>query len=309
MPLATRMVRKMPHALLPECDHTLLDQYEVDDRLECLQWLSRLNAGGVELALHVSDHGIDCISGQISEIDESAGTLDVALDADWLSRSASDAFRHCSITAVAVLDAVKIQFDAAGLGLQARDHTASSQPLLRLKWPDRLYRLQRRNAYRITPPPFAPASLWLATPDEPAQERLVDVADISATGIAFRWPALAGPAPAQGKTLSHCRLELAGTIPIRCDLVVTDIRTDDPAADRPDARTRVGCRFSAIDPASARGVQMYVDAAQRRLRTRKPLTAATIPPGQATDPAQALAARQTRNSAPRSDGHRSAQST
>jgi c-di-GMP-binding flagellar brake protein YcgR len=299
----------MPHTLLPECDPILLAQYAVDHRLECLQWLSRLRVGGVELALHRFGGDGPSHLGHLTDINEAVGTLEVSLDEAGETGAAPNAFRQGRITAVAVLDAVKIQFNATGLGLHQARGADGPKTVLQLSWPDSLYRLQRRNAFRIAPPRFAPAVLWLDTPDEPAQERRVDVADISATGMAFRWPLLAGNAPAPGSRLKHCRLELAGTIPIRCELLVTDIRIADPAADSLDARTRVGCQFSAIDPASARAVQMYVDAAQRRLKATRPLTVPSDPREPATDPAQVLPAHQTRSSDPRSDGHRSARST
>ena len=299
----------MPLAPLPEYDTQLLEQFAVKDRLECIQWLSRLCSGGNELVLHPMQEGIESIHGHIQALDEAAGHITIALDRPLPSGLSVDAFTQTKLTAVTVLDAVKIQFTTVGLGRQTPAGEAAAGPVLHLKLPTTVYRLQRRNAYRIVPPEFAPASLWLATPDEPAAERRVHVADLSATGLAFRWPLLAGEAPIPGQILEDCRLELAGTVPIRCALLITDTQAPGTFHTDPDARIRVGCHFSRIDPASGRAVQMYVDSAQRRLKSRKPIIESPHRPERATDPAQAIAARQTQNSAPRSDGRRSAQST
>jgi len=265
-------------AYAPESDAALLSRHAVTDIDERRSWMNRLATQSEPIALHCTALGLCGIATRLVWHANDDRLELLALPEPGLQ--VTDQARTSGslrATAVALHQGIKLQFE-----LQARvspPSASQTDPHWRLiaPLPPVIHRLQRRDAFRVVPPAAAPAELWLPTPGERSGERSVTVADISATGIAFQWPALAGPAPAPGARLSHCRLELSGTIPIDCTLMVTAVQADTASAqtgtsqaDADRSRMRVGSRFESLSPSAARAIQVYVNLAQVRTRTRRP---------------------------------------
>lgn len=154
------------------------------------------------------------------------------------------------LVAVALIDRIKLQFDARGPRLLRENGLTR----LCCAFPERIVRIQRREAFRVRPPARHPALCVLRAPD--GTERPCRVHDISADGVALTVPA-GEPTPSPGEILRHCRLEIGGMPPIPCDL---EVRTRGSAA---RGAIRVGCGFHHPTPEGQRAIQRYVIDVQR----------------------------------------------
>lgn len=253
----------------PETDLHLLRNHAVTDAGERRLWLSKLAVLPEPIAIHCPVLGLCGFSSALTW-DPQADHLELVGQAEPgvpLPDCPAPLGQRVRALVVALHEGVKLQFELDALAIAPGPDSAQGLWRLQSRMPHVIYRLQRRDAFRVTPSPLAPAQLWLATPGQAGRERSVQVVDVSATGMAFRWPERADTPPHEGSRLARCRLELAGTLPIECTLVVTETRADDDAA---DPRLRVGCRFEGLSPSEARAVQIYVNLAQVRARAKRP---------------------------------------
>ena len=252
----------MPHDTGPVGDVRVLERFGIADGAERLRLLRALAESREMVTLHTAIDA-DChVVSRVLGVDAAAGTLDLEFNTDPARR---DAFRGADgVTAVALLDRVKLQFGLARFTLVGEDERGR----LRAPLPRSLVRLQRRDAFRVEPSPSAVPRLWLR---EQGGERAVRILDVSATGLAFEVLPDA-VAPQVGTCLGACRLELPAMAPIRCDLLVRVVEaTVDPFSDPAEGATlRVGCAFDALEPSAARAVQVFVNLAQTRGRRARP---------------------------------------
>lgn len=235
--------------------------FGVAERAERLRLLRALADGREMVTLHAGLDADCFVVSRVLAVDPVADTVDLEFNTDDGRR---DAFRAAGVaTGVALLDRVTLQFELlrptiAGDGGRGR---------LRAALPQRLARMQRRDAFRVAPPASAVAALSVPGTDAPHAVRVLDV---SATGIAFEWEGDAD-APRPGTRLAECRLELPASVPIRCDLLVRGVEPLADPYDDPRRRVlRVGCAFDGLDPSSARSIQVYVNLAQTRGRRVRP---------------------------------------
>lgn len=154
------------------------------------------------------------------------------------------------LIAVALIDRIKLQFDAcAPYPLQRGEF-----PELVCAFPQRLVRIQRRQAYRVRPPPQHAVRCRLR--GMAGGERCYEVHDISAEGLALTVPA-GQPMPQPGEILQHCLLEIADLPPIPCALEMRTRRRVGPEL------TRAGFGFHRPVAESQRAIQCYVIEVQR----------------------------------------------
>jgi hypothetical protein len=125
-------------------------------------------------------------------------------------------------------------------------------------------------AFRVAPATESTARLWVRDPGGPDGERRIPVTDVSATGLGLRMQRSDSDAPVVGTVFDRVRMELPGTSPIHCDLVVRAIGAD-LSGER--GALRVGCEFRGLDSAAARAVQVFVNTAQTRGRRLRPARA------------------------------------
>jgi c-di-GMP-binding flagellar brake protein YcgR len=252
----------MPHDTGPVRDAGVLGRFGIDDDAERLRLLRALAASRERVTLYSSDDVNSHIVSCVLAVDAAAGTIDLEFNTDVAGR---DAFRDSAgVTAVALLDRVKLQFELNRFTLVGDgEHSRLRAPL-----PRGLVRLQRRDAFRVEPSASAVPRLWLR---EHGGERAVRILDVSATGLAFEVVADA-VVPRVGARLCACRLELPAMAPIRCDLLVRAVEPNvDPFSDPAEgAPLRVGCAFDALEPSAARAVQVFVNLAQARGRRARP---------------------------------------
>ncbi len=159
-----------------------------------------------------------------------------------------------AITVVGFLDRIKVQFDATTPRLDSQ----ADPPVLICAIPDRLFRIQRRDAFRVRPPTERPAECMVRAIG--SSQHVYRVLDISASGVALSLPA-GDPLPPIGEVWRHCRLEMPGYPPIPCDLEVRFIGESllgDAAA------CRIGCELHRPTPETQRAVQVYVMDVERK---------------------------------------------
>ncbi|RPH43735.1 MAG: flagellar brake protein [Burkholderiales bacterium] len=252
----------MPLGTGPEHDPDVFERFGIPDTAERVRLLRALAESGEMVTLHAPRPTDGQVVSRVLALDAAHGTIDLEFTTDDARR---DVFRAAdAAVAVALLHRVKLQFELARFTIVGD----GDRGRLRAPLPQRLARLQRRDAYRVEPTPSASPRLWL---NDGHGERAVRILDVSATGLAFEWPD-AGTPPQPGTRLGGSRLELPATAPIRCELVV---RATEPIADPysdPTERVplRVGCAFEALEPSAARAVQVFVNLAQSRGRKARP---------------------------------------
>ncbi len=161
------------------------------------------------------------------------------------------------VTAVSYLDAVKLQFDLGDLML-VRGANASA---LQASMPRRVYRFQRRQAYRVrTLERNAPVALF-RHPALPDIQLSLRVLDVSIGGCALLMPDDMPPLE-PGLTLQGVRLELDPDTRVLATLHVHHITSMHANA----RGVRLGCELVRLDGGAERALQRYIDQAQKRRR-------------------------------------------
>jgi len=174
----------LTHPLAPETHPEELASFAVDGALERLELLRDIATDRDPVNLHLRDGSAKVLVSTLLPVgteDEQTGAalgfeLTVAAPPDLLQRL------PLAATGVTIHRDVKVQFD---LLLRA---DARSPELLRAELPQALWHFQRRQAFRIEPPPAAPVRLSIRYPTVKDTSRSVKVIDISVNGVAFLWP-------------------------------------------------------------------------------------------------------------------------
>ena len=233
----------MPQSpLLPEHDPQTLDRCAVTDPGAIAQVLDDLVQARAVVALHSRDGGADL--SRLTGWDARGLRLDPPAD----DRRLAALTRTAGLTAVASLDGVRYQFDLQ-TPVPAND---AAYPALVCTLPQRAYRLQRRDAFRVNPPETYPVECVIRSMGD--EQNVYRVLDLSPEGLAL----ILGPGhptPESGESWSHCRVEIPGYPPIPCDLVVRFV-SDTLMGD--GQSRRIGCEFDRPSPQAQRALQVYV---------------------------------------------------
>ncbi len=152
---------------------------------------------------------------------------------------------------------IKLQFISA----QATIAPHEGQPALLLPFPKNIYRLQRREYYRLTAPVEDPLRCVIPqTQAAKIESHEATIMDISGGGVGLTCTEQ-DTVLVPGKRYQNCRIslpdigELYGTIEVKNLIVLST----------PDGRTlrRAGCEFKDLDGAATILLQRYVTAMQR----------------------------------------------
>lgn len=229
-----------------------IDDYRIDDGDEIHALLRRLLDGGTLVHLNAPG-GASCIS-VLWALD--GRTQRIALDADPRHSAVRAIVDAGEATAVAYLDAIKLQFELHGLVLV---HGATGSAL-QASWPRHLYRFQRRASFRVRT--SGGACVQLRHPARPDQPVVLRVLDISLGGVALALPADM-PELAVGTTIADVRLELDADTQLQTALTVQHVGAPGSGA---NPVRRVGCAFSPMPAQTQRSLQRFIDLTQRRQR-------------------------------------------
>lgn len=245
--------------LAPETDRAVLDEHCVADSAEILSYLKQLRDRKPLMALFAHRDYSAFVVTELLAVDP--GRQQLVFD------FATDAARRAAIldpgsaVLVAYLDQVKVQFDADELAESDFDgHHAITCAV-----PHLVFRLQRRETFRVRPPVSIPASCVLPPIGMRTEPARVRVLDISVGGVALLLLP-EDPQLAPGDEVEGARLELPDHPPILCGLRVCS--TDRGMIDTRGA-LRIGCEFRGLDSTASRALQVYVFRAEKA--TRPPL--------------------------------------
>lgn len=156
---------------------------------------------------------------------------------------------------------VKIQFKAD----RAIPTRYQGLPILHLPLPDRIYRIQRRAHFRLTPPPFEPLYCLVSAAGPQGQPRKVAIADISAGGLRLTF-AEKEIDLAEGRIYKNCQIRLPGVAIIDVTLMVRSLFSS--AAQSGQMVMHAGCQFQRLDGATHILLQRYITDMQRKIGKR-----------------------------------------
>lgn len=161
------------------------------------------------------------------------------------------------ITMVSLIGQIKAQFSAG----EIRATTYQGYPAFHLSLPAKLYRIQRRETYRLLLPISEHLRCVIPFGKPPAKERLeVPVMDVSVGGVRLFY-AGSDIEFVQGQTYTDCEINLPGTGNMNVAITVKSVVSISP---RPgQSIKRVGCEFKNLDTASGVMLQRYVTNMQR----------------------------------------------
>jgi len=241
----------------PETDERVLRDYRISEPSERARLLAELVSTGDRVSIYDNLYAEAGFESRLLSYDAARDSLEFEILPK--QRHSINVGLGSQAVAVAVMARVKLQFDIGPLTV---DNQATT---FRIKAPSSVVRLQRRDAFRVPPPREAGAQIFVREAVADSKEWRTPVLDLSATGLAFQWGN--STPPARGDILQSCRLELAGVPAITCQLLVINTKAEGPVEGR---NARVGGEFIGLDSSAARAIQVYVNAAQTRSRSRKP---------------------------------------
>ena len=161
------------------------------------------------------------------------------------------------VNAVAYLDSVKLQFDLQDLML-VRGARATA---LQARLPQRVYRFQRRGAYRVRTPERGAPTAHLRHPAMPDMRLALRVVDVSIGGCALLLPSDVPPLPL-GSLVQGVMFELDGDTRFDASLRLQHVTSIAQLS----SGVRLGCEFQGLASVAERTLQRYIDQTQKRRR-------------------------------------------
>lgn len=235
---------------LPEPTGPELDAFRISGTTAIRQLIQGLVSGHALITLYARRDHMFFVATQVLEFDD--GTIDFDLNTDAHRRNEILAGDDCIV--VAFLDQIKIQFDVRILEARA----AAGRWRLRCRAPETVYRLQRRDAFRVRPGPVLGATCVLRNAGRPETRRTI--VDLSVTGVSLAWPQDEPPPPVD-TVWEHSRIEVERRVPLPCTLVVRTVEHAEPGS-----VARIGCAFTRLPPEIERALQCLVTDIERAMR-------------------------------------------
>jgi c-di-GMP-binding flagellar brake protein YcgR len=161
------------------------------------------------------------------------------------------------VSAVAYLDSVKLEFEAAGL-VEVRGGSGCA---LQAQLPDEVFRFQRRNSFRVRTLPRSSPTVHLRHPSIPDMMLALRVLDVSTGGCALFLPDDVPPL-SPGVTVHRVRVELDPNTRFEATLQLCHVTSLNPQT----GGVRLGCELQRLDGEAQRTLQRYIDHTQKRRR-------------------------------------------
>lgn len=257
-----------------------LEDYRLDAPGEIQSWLRELMQARTRVQLSTPDGAL--LHTVLLALDAPHGLLTFEGSVDPTITPALVASKV--VTATAYLDKIKLEFEVTGL-------RAAREPggeVLSASIPKRLYRFQRRQAYRVQSAGQLYPALRLTQPDG----LRIRVVNVSGGGLALQWPQSSATAAAVGATAGaavdaasraattgatgtmppppQAGAELTGTLELEREVSFSALlRVQHVTPGEGQAPHQLGCAFISLAPSAARALQVFIDQAQKRERLMK----------------------------------------
>jgi flagellar brake protein len=240
----------MSTALRLEQNLGRFERFRLDDANQIHSVLRELGKRGALLAVFPQSATTQCHVSRIRSTSQTG--IDLIVDEPALRDPRI--FARADTTAVAFLDQYKVQFPLDS----ALEPTLQGENVIHVCRPSVLYRIQRREGFRVKPQPdrLAHCNVRLAA------GRVVSwpIIDLSVVGVALSLPP-ATPLPTLGTIWRFCVLQIDTLAPVPVDLIVTVVAPNDGA----DTATsgRIGCAFDRVPAPVERRLQRTVIELER----------------------------------------------
>lgn len=156
---------------------------------------------------------------------------------------------------------LKIQFDTV---VTHADPQAGGRIRLQAPLPRKLYRIQRRNTFRIANCPFDPITLVFVVDGE--RKHRTPLYDVSIGGCSF----LFDPAELSlqvGQTMLACRLAIPDEGDIEVQIDIRTLSKPKASQQNPDGLTKAGCQFIDLPFKHEAMIQRFIIAAEQKQKT------------------------------------------
>ena len=239
----------------PELAEEDFERFLVHDRFEIISILRRLEAKREQVTLSVDGetHALTVLLAVNPDYEE------IVFDCGREAESNRRVMQAERVTLAANIDGIKVQFSSRG----ADPTVFEGHPALRMRLPDLVLRLQRRDYYRV------PASLTCEAAVE--CEGKVRVLEMRVTDLSLGGVALITDKTyvkfAPGEILQNCRMGLGTLGVLAPDLEVKNVC--EVRARNGARQVRIGCRFAGLERDMESMISRYIAQKERdrRLRT------------------------------------------
>jgi flagellar brake protein len=245
----------------PEPDSPELERFAVYSQSEIVSLLRELAERQVLVTLYYDQSAGFAVS---NVLDVNAGFEELLFDCASDPAAQQAIYASKRLVMVAFLDNVKLQC-VVGAAEPIKHHGRSA---FRVRLPQQMLRMQRRNHSRHQPVAGRPANCLVPSPRGEGQYESLRVLDLSVGGLAVLAHPTKFDLPAEG-IIEQCYLDLpeVGQITVNLRLRYVDPISESDGA---TAARRCGCEFVNLSGPAARLLQRYMnklDAAGRNAET------------------------------------------
>jgi c-di-GMP-binding flagellar brake protein YcgR len=240
-----------PAPLASMSDDDGLEEFRLTSQREIGTLLKQLLDGSVLLNLNGSDGSV--FTSAIWTLDSTRSTI--GFNADPNDPAMQSVLHSREVAVVGYLESVKVQFDVTNLVL-VHGNRAS---VLSCPFPRRMFRFQRRNAFRVRPLMRSAPVARLRHPDMEDTEFALRVIDISIGGCALFLPADV-PMMNAGVLLGGVRLELDADTKMDVSLRLQHVTS----LNNEGKGLRLGFEFVRPGGDAMRTLQRFIDLTQKR---------------------------------------------
>jgi c-di-GMP-binding flagellar brake protein YcgR len=236
---------------LPEPDSPALERFAVYARAEVIGLLRQMLKEGILVNVYY-ERGAALLTALLSVDPEHEQIIvDAAPDAEQQRRLLASR----DLRFVAFVHGVKVQFGAERVDAALYD----GRQALRLRLPQRLIRMQRRDYFRVRPLATRPATCTVRD-EHGAVVAVWRVIDVGGGGLAFACEREISPY-ALGAEVRDCTIDLPGE-----GAIVTGLRVRSAEPLRRGGGLRIGCEFVFMAPQARQAVQRYINRVEAEQR-------------------------------------------
>lgn len=236
----------------PEPESPALERYAVYSRVEVLGLLRQLLDLGVLTNVYYDQAGSFFLTALLSiNPDFEELVIDAASDEALQNRLLASR----RLVFVAFIDGVKVQFEAA----RAEAMMFEGRPALRVRVPERVIRMQRREFFRVRPLASRPV-LCTMRDEQTGRAETRHVLDLSGGGLSFATRVEERPY-SLGMELPDCTVDFPAEGTIAVSLRVRSIELT-----QGEGEQRIGCEYLHIAPAARLMLQRFINRVEAEHR-------------------------------------------